>query len=292
MEAQTEVQTKDRTEDTVALLQKLDGSKKIKLKDISPDDTGKLDKDEAQKRMAKYAAELSALQTLQYAAQDTPVLIVLQGMDTAGKDGTIRNVAGAMNAQSCRVASFKVPTPLESAHDFLWRIHAETPAKGEVTIFNRSHYEDVLVVRVHKLITPEQCRRRCDDINNFERLLTDQGTIILKFFLHISNDEQKERLLAREKDPAKSWKLSPNDWKERDLWDDYQAAYEDVLNRCATPDAPWHVVPANKKWFRDVAVAQAITDRLRPLRDGWTKNLEARGAEELKQLRAMRQQDK
>ncbi len=274
----------------MALLQKIDGTKKVKLKDISPDDTGSQDKDEAQKRMAKYSEELADLQMLLYAAQEAPVLIVLQGMDTSGKDGTIRHVLSAMNPQSCRVASFKVPTPLEAAHDFLWRIHAQTPAKGEVTVFNRSHYEDVLVVRVHKLISPEECKRRYDDINNFERLLADQGTIILKFFLHISKDEQEQRLLAREKDPAKSWKLSTGDWKERDLWDDYQAAYEDAINRCATPDAPWHVVPANKKWYRDIAIAQCLVNRLRPLRDGWMKELEARGADELKQLRAMRQQ--
>jgi PPK2 family polyphosphate:nucleotide phosphotransferase len=273
----------------MALLKPLIGSTKVKLKDIDPENTSDLSHDEANSRMTKYEEELADLQTLVYAAQETPILIVLQGLDTAGKDGTIRHVAGAMNPQSCRVASFKVPTPLEMSHDFLWRVHAEAPSKGTVTIFNRSHYEDVLVTRVHKLISLDECKRRYDHINNFEKLLTDSGTVILKFFLHISNDEQKQRLIAREKDPAKSWKLSPTDWKERELWDDYQAAYEDALNHCATPDAPWYAVPANKKWFRDAAVAEAILERLRPLRDGWMKQLKQRGAAELQELRASRQ---
>ena len=273
----------------MALLQPLTGDTKVKLKEINPESTSGLSRDKATPLMEKFEEELAEMQTLVYAAQETPVLIVLQGMDTAGKDGTIRHVAGAMNPQSCRVASFKVPTPLEASHDFLWRIHAEAPSKGIVTIFNRSHYEDVLVTRVHKLISMDECRRRYDHINNFEKLLTDSGTVILKFFLHISNGEQKERLLAREKDPTKSWKLSPTDWKERELWDDYQAAYEDALNHCATPAAPWYVVPADKKWFRDPAVAEAILERLRPLRDGWLKQLKQRGTEELQQLRASRQ---
>ena len=274
----------------MSLLKPLDGGKKIQLAKIDPSDTGKMDHDEGKKQEADLLAELNELQTLLYAAQETPLLIVLQGMDTAGKDGAIRSLAGAMNPQSCRVATFKVPTPSEAAHDFLWRVHAETPGKGSVTIFNRSHYEDVLVVRVHNLVPKAEWEKRYDHINNFERLLTDTGTIVRKFFLHISKGEQEQRLLAREQDPTKSWKLSPQDWKERELWDDYQAAYEDALNRCAGPDAPWYIVPADHKWFRDVAIAQTLVETLRPLRDGWMKLLEARGAEELKQLRAMRQQ--
>jgi len=273
----------------MALITKLDGTKKIKLKDVDPSDTGKLTHDDATKRFANCEAQLQELQMLAYAAQETPILIVLQGTDTSGKDGTISHVASAMNPAGCRVASFKVPTPLELAHDFLWRIHAETPAKGMITIFNRSHYEDVIVTRVHKLVPEDVWRKRYDHINNFERLLTDSGTVIIKFFLHISSEEQEKRLKDRAKDPTKSWKLSPGDWKERELWNEYQAAFEDAINNCATPDAPWFVVPANKKWFRDVAIAEAIIDRLQPMRDRWMKLLKERGAEEMKQLRAMHQ---
>src|ERR1051325_71585 len=177
----------------MALLQRLDGKKKIKLKDFNPDEDGGLKRQEAEARSAKLSQEMAELQDLLYAAQETPVLIVLQGLDTAGKDGTIQHVLGSMNPQSCHVASFKVPTPVEAAHDFLWRIHSETPGKGHVTIFNRSHYEDVLVVRVHNLVPPDVWKNRYDQINNFEKLLTDSGTIVMKFFLHISKEEQEER---------------------------------------------------------------------------------------------------
>ena len=268
---------------------KCDGSAKIKLADIDPGATGKMTRDKADTKLAKIGDELRELQDLLYAAQDTPLLIVLQGMDTAGKDGTIRSVIGFMNPQGCRVASFKVPTPAEASHDFLWRVHAETPGKGTVAIFNRSHYEDVLVVRVHDLVPPEIWQQRYEDINNFERLLTDNGAVILKFFLHISKDEQKERLLAREKDPAKAWKLSPTDWKEREYWDDYQAAYEDAINKCATPTAPWFIVPADHKWRGHLVVAETIAEALRPLRKGWMSHLKSIGATELKELRAQRQ---
>jgi PPK2 family polyphosphate:nucleotide phosphotransferase len=194
-----------------------------------------------------------------------------------------------MNPQSCRVASFKVPTPLELAHDFLWRIHAEAPAKGSVVIFNRSHYEDVLVTRVHKIVSAEVVKTRYERINEFEQLLIDNGTIILKFFLHISNEEQKQRLLDREKDPTKAWKLSPADWKERELWNDYQAAYEDAINHCASSAAPWFIVPANHKWFRNVAIGETVVSALRPRRQAWMDHLKEVGAEGLQQLRAMRQ---
>ena len=268
---------------------KCDGSAKIKLSDIDAGETGKTSRDRADAKLAKIGDELRELQDLLYAAQDTPLLIVLQGMDTAGKDGTIRSVIGFMNPQGCRVASFKVPTPAEAAHDFLWRVHAETPGKGSIAIFNRSHYEDVLVARVHNLVPPEVWQKRYDVINNFERLLTDNGAVILKFFLHISKEEQKERLLAREKDPTKAWKLSPTDWKERDFWDDYQAAYEDALNRCGKPAAPWFIVPAGHKWYGHLVVAETIAEALRPLRKGWMARLKSIGATELKELRAQRQ---
>ena len=268
---------------------KRDGGAKIKLTDIDPGATGKTTKEKADARLEKIGEELRELQDLLYAAQETPLLIVLQGMDTAGKDGTIRSVIGFMNPQGCRVASFKVPTPTEASHDFLWRVHPETPGKGTVAIFNRSHYEDVLVVRVHNLVPPEVWKKRYEDISNFERLLTDNGAVILKFFLHISKDEQKERLIAREKDPAKAWKLSAADWKERDYWNDYQTAYEDAINQCATKTAPWYVVPANHKWHRNLVVAETILETLRPLRDGWMTRLKDIGATELKALRAARQ---
>ncbi len=274
----------------MTLLKPLDGSKKIKLKDFDPGDSGKVARLDAQEQTTKLLEELSELQTLLYAAQQTPVLIVLQGMDTAGKDGTIRGLSAALNPLSCRVSSFKVPTPLELAHDFLWRVHAETPGKGTLTIFNRSHYEDVLVARVHNLVPKPVWQARYDLINQFEELVASNGTIILKFFLQISNAEQERRLHEREQDPTKAWKLSPQDWKERELWDDYQSAYEDALNRCAARHAPWYIVPADHKWYRNLAVTEAIVSSLRPSKEGWLDKLKQVGTEEMKQLRAMRQQ--
>jgi PPK2 family polyphosphate:nucleotide phosphotransferase len=273
----------------MTLLKKLDGDKKIHLSEFDPGGHDNLDKEKAAARSVKLEEELCELQDLLYAAQETPVLIVLQGLDTAGKDGTISHVLGTMNPQSCHVSSFKVPTPVEMAHDFLWRVHAVAPGKGNVTIFNRSHYEDVLVARVHNLVPEEVWKRRYDHINNFERLLADNDTVILKFFLHISKDEQEQRLLDREKDPTKAWKLSPADWKERELWDQYQKAYEDAINNCSRPYAPWYIVPANHKWFRNIAIAETIVETLRPFRDRWMDRLKAIGAEGLKELRAMRQ---
>lgn len=273
----------------MAILERLDGKRAIKLKDFDPSYVGKVSHSDAEEQTTRLMAEMQELQDLLYAAQETPVLIVLQGLDAAGKDGTIRHVMSGMNPQSCRVATFKVPTPLQAAHDFLWRIHAETPAKGTVTIFNRSHYEDILVVRVHNLVPKSVWERRYAEICNFERLLIESDAVILKFFLHISKNEQKQRFEDREKDPTKAWKLSPADWKEREYWDDYQAAYEDAVNRCATPDAPWYIVPANHKWYRDLAISETIVETLRPYRKGWLKRLESIGAEELKQLRYQRQ---
>lgn len=269
-------------------LKPLDGTKKIQLHDLDPSYHAGLDKEEGEKRSAELLAELAELQELLYAASTHAVLIVLQGIDTAGKDGTIRHVFSSVSPQSCRVASFKVPTPEEAAHDFLWRIHKQTPAKGSMVIFNRSHYEDVLVVRVHKLVPETVWRARYEQINAFEQLLATNGTLILKFLLHISKEEQEQRLREREKDPTKAWKLSVADWKERELWDDYQKAFEDALNHCATPFAPWYVVPSNHKWFRNLAIAEILVETLRPLRQEWLKQLEARGKEELAQIKALR----
>ena len=259
---------------------RITGKKKIKLKDFDPNHDAGLTREEADAKTAALCNEMMELQELLYAAGDHSVLIVLQGRDTSGKDGTIRVVMGPLNSLACNVASFKVPTANELAHDFLWRVHNQTPGRGQMTIFNRSHYEDVLVVRVHNLAPKPVWKARYDHINNFERLVMDSKTIVLKFYLHISKKEQEERLLEREQDATKAWKLSVGDWKERELWDDYTAAYEDALNHCSTKDAPWHIVPANKKWFRNLAVAQAIVDALKPYKKAWLKKLAAMGAEE------------
>jgi PPK2 family polyphosphate:nucleotide phosphotransferase len=267
---------------------RLVGKRQIKLKDFNTaEDTG-LKRAEAEEQTARLIEELVELQELLYAVQTESVLIILQGRDTSGKDGAIRHVAGPLNSQSCTVASFKVPTEEELAHDFLWRAHAQTPRTGDIKIFNRSHYEDVLVVRVHELVPKQVWRERYEHINAFERLLADSSTIILKFYLHISRDEQKKRLLKRETDPVKSWKLSVGDWEEREYWDAYTKAYEDVINRCSTKHAPWYIVPADKKWFRNLAVAEALRDALMPFREKWLASLEEVGREKKKAIEEYR----
>jgi len=268
---------------------RLEGERRIKLDDFDPAEDAGLKRDHAENKTAELIQELTELQELLYAARRQSVLIILQGRDTSGKDGTIRHVAGPLNSQSCSVTSFKVPNEEELAHDFLWRIHANTPRAGEVKIFNRSHYEDVLVARVHKLVPKEVWRSRYEHINAFERLLADSSTIILKFYLHISKEEQKQRLLEREKDATKSWKLSEGDWKEREYWDDYTAAYEDALNECSSKRRPWFIVPANKKWFRNLAVAEALRDALMPFRKKWIEELEEAGREKKKAIDEYRQ---
>jgi PPK2 family polyphosphate:nucleotide phosphotransferase len=207
-------------------------------------------------------------------------------MDTAGKDGTIRHVMSPINPAGCDVAAFKAPTEEERRHDFLWRVHMRTPERGMMAIFNRSHYEDVLVARVHNLAPPEEWRHRYREINDFERMLARNGTILIKFFLHISEAEQRKRLLAREDDPDKAWKLAVADWKERAYWDAYVAAYEDALSKCSTDWAPWHIVPANHKWYRNHMVAQTIVERLAEHEGNWKAGLVERGRQELAALRA------
>jgi len=238
---------------------------KINLNEFDPNDISEFkgDKEDGKKRTAKLNAELEVLQEKLYAEHKRKVLIVLQAMDTGGKDGVIRNVFDGVNPQGVRVASFKVPSALELDHDYLWRIHSQVPGKGEIVIFNRSHYEDVLVVRVHNIVPEDTWKKRFDHINDFERLLSDEGTIVLKFFLHISKDEQKERLQARLDDPEKHWKFSVGDLKERTLWDDYMKAYEDVLSKTSTEWAPWYVVPANKKWYRDLVISTMLVNMLK-----------------------------
>ena len=257
---------------------------KVDVRKIDPADTVGLSKEEALERLAELGEKVSKLQELHYAAGENPLLIVLQGPDTAGKDGTIRSIMQYMNAQSTRVASFKVPTPIELAHDFLWRIHQQAPAKGESVIFNRSHYEDVLVVRVHDLVPKDIWKKRYGMINEFEELLTKSGTIILKFYLCISKDEQKQRLIERQEDPTKAWKLSVGDWEERELWGDYMDAYDDLLEKCSTEVAPWRIVPANEKWFRNLCVIEAIHDALKPYEEAWQKKLEKIGEKALAEI--------
>lgn len=240
---------------------------KVRLRERNPSATPgfKGGKSEGQLAAQKLNSKLDALQELLYAEHRHKVLVILQAMDTGGKDGTIRRVFEGVNPQGVRVASFKVPTPIELDHDYLWRAHAVTPGKGEIVIFNRSHYEDVLVVRVHQLVPPEVWRKRFDQINEFERLLTQEGTTILKFFLHISPEEQKQRLEARLSDPTKHWKYNPGDLKERALWKKYMTAYEDVLRKTSTEYAPWFVVPADRKWYRDWVIAQTLVQTLERL---------------------------
>jgi PPK2 family polyphosphate:nucleotide phosphotransferase len=262
--------------------------KKVHLAGVDPDDHGNLNREEANAHLAALSAELWTIQELLAAAASQAVLIVLQGLDTAGKDGTISHVMSNVNPQGCQIVSFKAPTPEEAAHDFLWRIHRAAPARGMMTIFNRSHYEDVLVVRVHDLVPETVWRARYEQINAFESLLAAANTIVVKFYLHISKDEQEKRLRAREEDVDKAWKLSPADWVERRYWDAYMAAYDDALSRCSTEQAPWYVVPANHKWFRNLAIAQTLVDTLRPHANAWHEALEERGRAALQALRQAR----
>jgi len=215
---------------------------------------------------------------------------VLQGMDTSGKDGAIRAVMTNLNPQGCRVESFKQPSLEELSHDFLWRVHRVTPARGIVGVFNRSHYEDVLVARVQKLVPEPVWRARYDQINAFESMLAASGTLIFKFFLHISKDEQKERLLAREADVGKAWKLSAGDWREREHWDEYQEAYEDAIRHCGTDVAPWYIVPADRKWFRNLAITETLVAELKKYRRSWADALEAMSRARLAELQAFRDQ--
>jgi PPK2 family polyphosphate:nucleotide phosphotransferase len=239
---------------------------KVKIKDYDPDYTNGYDrKKDAKSKLSKIHKKLSELQELLYAENKHGLLIVLQAMDTGGKDGTIRRVMSGVNPQGCDVRSFKVPTPEELAHDFLWRAHQFVPRKGKIIIFNRSYYEDVLVVRVHNLVTKEVWGKRYEQINNFEKMLTESGTVVLKFFLNISKKEQKKRLERRLKRPEKLWKFSELDIEERKYWDDYMEAYEDAINKCSTEWAPWYIIPANKKWYRDLVIGEIIVKALKDL---------------------------
>ncbi len=264
---------------------------KVKLGDISPRYAGKVKREQAESELAQLAVELDELQELLYGAGSHSLLVVMQGMDTSGKDSTVRHVFEQVSPLGSYVVPFKVPTEEELAHDFLWRVHKATPGRGMIGIFNRSHYEDVLVVRVHDLVPRKVWEARYEMINDFERLLAASNTIILKFFLHISREEQEKRLLARERETEKSWKLAPGDWRERERWDDYMAAYDDALEQCSTEHAPWHIVPADRKWFRNYAVASTIVETLRGYKDGWLERLGAMGEAAKAELAAYRAED-
>jgi PPK2 family polyphosphate:nucleotide phosphotransferase len=243
----------------------------LDLDKCDPDDTGEYKKTDQGKVKAKAVTDrligrLEELQERLYANGDRAVLIVLQGMDSSGKDGTIKHVMSGVNPQGCRVATFKTPSNSELAHDFLWRVHHEVPAKGQIGIFNRSHYEDVLITRVHKMISAKVEAQRLNQIKEFEELLAENGTAILKFFLHISKKEQKARLEARICDPEKRWKFSEGDLEERKLWADYMAVFEEVISATSTEHAPWYIVPANRKWYRNLIVADRVIDALEDMK--------------------------
>ncbi len=236
---------------------------KVKLDQIDANYKGEHeDKDSAQAEQEKHEQRLGELQYLMYAEYKQSLLIILQALDAAGKDGSINHVLATMNPQGCRVYGFKAPSTEELAHDYLWRIHQATPRKGYVTIFNRSHYEDVLVVRVHDLVPKEVWSKRYDEINNFEKELVDNSTHIIKFYLHIDKEEQLSRFKQRLDDPKRNWKISESDYTEREYWDQYQKAYEEAISKCSTNDAPWYIIPSNHKWFRNLAVSQILVDTL------------------------------
>lgn len=222
-------------------------------------------KGETKKPLKKLHKQMLKLQELLYAESQRALLIILQGMDTCGKDGTIRKVMAGINVQGCDVVNFKVPSADEISRDFLWRAHKAVPQKGKIGIFNRSHYEDVLVVRVHDLVPKSVWKQRYQQINDFEKMLVENGTVVLKFFLHISKDEQKDRLESRINDPTKHWKITEADLRERSYWDDYMQAYEAVLQKCSTEWAPWHIIPANKKWYRNLVITERIVETLEGL---------------------------
>jgi PPK2 family polyphosphate:nucleotide phosphotransferase len=271
-----------------ALARRLDGSRRVRLDDVDPADTQGIEKDDGLERLAKLGAELSELENLLSYAGTHALLVVLQGRDASGKDGTIRKILEYSNIQQSYVQPFKVPTEEERAHDFLWRVHKAVPGRGHMVLFNRSHYEDVLAARVHKIVPEGVWKGRYAHINAFEKLLVDADVILLKFYLHISSDEQYDRLRAREKDPRTAWKLNPEDWREVPLWDDFTEAYEDALARCSTPSAPWYLVPADKKWFRNLAVMERLVLALRPYRKVWLDSLKALGKSRMKEIRALR----
>ncbi|MGB2903607.1 MAG: polyphosphate kinase 2 family protein [Candidatus Dechloromonas phosphoritropha] len=240
---------------------------KLNLAEIDPGQKGGyVSNDVALPEITKYVTRMAEMQALLYANADQSLLVVLQALDAAGKDGVVRHLFSGMNPQGTSVFGFKQPSAAEAAHDFLWRAHQRTPGKGEVVVFNRSHYEDVLVVRVHELVPTAVWSQRFEMINDFEKLLTQNGTRILKFFLHISPEEQLERFKQRLDDPARNWKISEADYSERELWPKYTEAYEEALAKTSTAHAPWFVIPANHKWFRNLAASQIIAETMEDMK--------------------------
>ncbi len=242
---------------------------KISLKKISTDGSNKLDKEEIKAKTEGLVKRIGELQILMAAEEKHACLIVLQGMDASGKDGVIKNVFRWIDPNAFSVKGFKTPSEEEKSHDFLWRVHKECPPKGWMRVFNRSHYEELLIVRVHKWAEEKTIKQRFDQINNFEKHLTENGTHILKFFLHISPEAQLERLEERKVEEEKMWKYNPGDWEERKLWDEYQNCYEDVINKCNNPE--WHIIPADKNWVRNYMIAKAIVEKLESLKMKWPR---------------------
>ena len=261
---------------------KVEPGSNMKLQDYDP---GYVDADMdpalAIAELEQLGKELGELQELLAAAHHHSLLVVLQGMDTSGKADTIHQVLSRINPLGSEVRSFKAPSSRELDHDFLWRVHRVTPGRGVFGIFNRSHFEDVLMVRVHNMVPPEVWSRRYAAINDFERLLAQNDMIILKLYLHMSKDEQERRLLAQQQNQTDAWKVSTADWAERKYWDAYEEAYEEALSRCSTPEAPWYIVPANQKWYRNLLVARTLVYTLRPYKDEWESQLVERGEREL-----------
>jgi PPK2 family polyphosphate:nucleotide phosphotransferase len=243
----------------------------ISLKDFDPDCHEGLDKERTREKTRELCEKIGDLQRLLYAESNHSLLILLQGMDTSGKDGTVKHVLDAVNPAGVETANFKAPSKEDLAHDFLWRIHKAVPRYGNIGIFNRSHYEDVLIARVMKLVPEKTWKARYAQIKAFEKCLVENNVVLLKFFLHISKDEQAERLEARLDEPRKNWKFDPDDLKMRAHWKDFMRAYEDAINNCSTPRAPWHIVPANKKWYRDYVVAGIVVKALEKLRLKWPR---------------------
>jgi PPK2 family polyphosphate:nucleotide phosphotransferase len=246
--------------------------KKVKLSHYDADETFGHEKGpKLEAKTQKALARMDSLQYLMYAEKKHALLVVFQALDAGGKDGTIRHVMSGLNPQGCLVASFKQPSSEELAHDFLWRVHKLVPRVGDIGVFNRSHYEDVLIARVHNLVPKEVWSARYEQINAFERILAQNGMVIVKFFLHISREEQKKRFMERIDDPDRRWKISQSDFTERKYWDDYVQAYEEVLRRCSTDEAPWYIVPSNKKWFRNFAVSRILVETLEELKMKYPK---------------------
>lgn len=247
------------------LCRRIEPGKRFRLKDIGTEPSAGWTKEGAEAALDPLLEKLAELQEEFFIDGRRSLLVVLQGMDTSGKDGAVKKVFSRLNPAGISVTSFKAPNDFEASHDYLWRIHQAVPQKGRIAIFNRSHYEDVLITRVHRLIDEKEAKRRIAQINDFERMLTENQVLVLKFFLHISKDEQKRRLIARAENPKKRWKFQMGDLKERKLWDRYQEYYEEALSACSTAAAPWHAVPADKKWFRNLAIAQVVVETLEKL---------------------------